>query len=130
MIEVGEGRVAEGAAGRGEPDLFDFVGCAAAEALVDGVVFAVDGEEGGVVLAGGGEDEVAGGYEAFLVGEADRFAGEDGGVGGFKAGDADDGGDDEVGFGEGGDADRAGGAVDDFDASDAFGFEADREGGG
>ena len=87
-------------------------------ALVDGVVFGVDGKEGDVVLAGGVEDEIAGGYEALLVGEADGLAGADGGVGGFEAGDADDGGDDEVDFGQRGDADGAGGAVDDFDAGD------------
>ena len=86
---------------------------------MDGVVLGVDGEEVYVVLAGGGEDEVAGGYEAFLVGEADGFAGEDGGVGGFEAGYAYDGGDYEVDGGEGGYADRAGRAVDDLDAGDA-----------
>ncbi len=51
VVEVGEGGVAEGATGGGEPDLFDFGGGAAAHALVDGVVFGVDGEEGYVVLA-------------------------------------------------------------------------------
>ena len=71
---------------------------------MDGVVLGVDGQEGDVVLAGGGEDEFAGGDHALLVGEADGLAGENGGVGGFEAGDADDGGDDEVGFGMGGDA--------------------------
>ena len=124
VVEVGERGVAEGAAGGGEPDLFDFGGGAAAEALVDGVVLGVDGEEVDVVLAGGGEDEVAGGYQAFLVGQADGLAGEDGRVGGFEAGYADDGRDYEVDFGEGGDADGAGGAVDDFDAGDAVFFEA------
>src|ERR1700679_269243 len=69
-VEVGEGGVAEGAARRGEPDLLDF-GCGAgAESLVDGIVLGVDGEEVYVVLAGGGQDEVAGGYEAFFVSEA------------------------------------------------------------
>ena len=128
VVEVGERRVAEGATGGGEPDLLDFGGGAAAHALVDGVVLGVDGEEGDVVLAGGGDDELAGGYEALLVGEADGLAGADGGVGGFEAGYADDGGDDEVDFGQGGDADGAGGAVDDFDAGDAGGLEAGGEG--
>ena len=99
-------------------------------ALVDGVVLGVDGEEGYVVFAGGGDDELAGGYEALLVGEADGFAGADGGVGGFEAGYSDDGGDYEVDFGEGGDVDGAGGAVDDFDVGDACGFEAGGEVGG
>ncbi len=81
-------------------------------------------------LAGGVEDEVAGGDEAFFVGEADGFAGEDGGVGGFEAGYADDGRDDEVDVGEGGDADGAGGAVKDFDPGDAGLAEAGAELGG
>ena len=119
VVEVGERGGAEWAARCGEPYLLDFGGFAAAHALVDGVVLGVDGQEGDVVLAGGLEDEVAGGDEAFLVGEADGFAGADGGVGGFEAGDADDGGDDEVDLGQGGDADGAGGAVDDFDVGEA-----------
>jgi hypothetical protein len=68
---------------------------------VDGVVLGVDGEQIDVVLFCGGED-LAGGDEALLVGQADGLAGADCGVGGFEAGDADDGGDDEVGFGMGG----------------------------
>ena len=120
--------VAEGATGGGEPDLFYFGGGSSTHGLVDGVVFGVDGEEGDVVFAGGGEDEFAGGYEALLVGEADGLSGADCGVGGFEAGYSDDGGDYEVDFGEGGDVDGAGGAVDDFDAGDACGFEAGYEG--
>ncbi len=90
-FELLERSVAEGATGGGEPDLFYFCGCASAHGLVDGVVLGVDGEKSYVVLAGGGEDELAGGYEAFLVGEADGLAGADCGVGGFEAGYADDG---------------------------------------
>ena len=67
-VEGGEGCVAEGATGGGEPDLFYFCGCAAAHALVDGVVLGVDGEEGYVVFLRGGDDELAGGYEALFVG--------------------------------------------------------------
>ena len=99
-------------------------------ALVDGVVLGVDGEQGYVVFLRGGDDEFAGGDEALLVGEADGFAGADGGVGGFESGDADDGGDDEVDFGKRGDVDGSGGAVDDFDAGDACGLEAGLELGG
>ena len=84
---------------------FTSCGRSAAHALVDGVVFGVDGEEGYVVFLCGGDDELAGGYEALLVGEADGFAGADCGVGGFEAGYSDDGGDDEVDFGEGRDVD-------------------------
>src|SRR5580704_1031147 len=49
VIEGGEGCVAEGATGGGEPDLFYFLGSASAHALVNGVVLGVDGEEGYVV---------------------------------------------------------------------------------
>ena len=94
---------------------------------MDRVVLGVDGEEVYVVLAGGGEDEVAGGYETFFVGEADGFAGEDGGVSGFEAGYSDDGRDYEVDGGEGGYADCAGCAVDYFYAGDAGGGEAGGE---
>jgi len=85
--------------------LFYFLRRAAAHALVDCVVFGVDGEEGYVVFFGGGDDEFAGGYEALFVGQADGFAGADCGVGGFEAGYSDDCGDDEVDFREGGDVD-------------------------
>ena len=104
--------------------MFD-LGCgAAAHALVDGVVLGVDGEEGYVVFFSSGEDKFAGGYEALLVGEADGLAGADCCVSGFEAGYSDDGGDDEVDFGEGGDVDASGGSVEDFDVGDAWDFEA------
>ncbi len=122
--EVGEGGVAEGATGGGEPDLLDFLWSSAAHALVHGVVFGVDGEEGDVVFFCGGDDEFASGYEAFLVGETDGFSGADCGVGGFEAGYSDDGGDDEVDFREGRDVDGSGSSVEDFDVGDAGGFEA------
>ncbi len=126
--EVFGGGVAEGASGGGEPDLLHFLRSSSAHGLVDGVVLGVDGEEGDVSLSGGGDDEVSGGYEALLVGEADGLSGEDGGVGGFETGNADDGGDYEVNFGMGGYGYCPGGAVKDFDAGDAFGAEAKAEG--
>jgi hypothetical protein len=98
--------------------------CAHAQALVDSVVFAIDGEDGHVAPAGGGGKDFTRGDHAFLVGQADGLAGENCGVGGFKAGDANDGGDDEVRLGQGGAGDGAGGAVYDFDAGDAGLFEA------
>ncbi len=87
-------------------------------------MFGVDGEEGDVVFFCGGDDELAGGYEALFVGEADGLAGADGGVGGFEAGYSDDGGDDEVDFGQGRDVNASGGAVENFDVGEARGFEA------
>src|SRR5215472_13890124 len=122
--ELFEGRVAEGAAGCGEPDELDFVVPADAHALMHGVVLAVDWDDWNVAIAGGGSEDFAGSDHALLVGEADWLVGEDGRVRGFKAGDSDYGGDDEVGFGMRGAGDGAFGAVDDFDAGDARGFEA------
>ena len=78
---------------------------------MDGVVFAVDGQERLALAARLGGDELSGGDQAFFVGEADGFSGANGFVGGFESGDADDGGDYEIGVGMGGDADGAGGAV-------------------
>ena len=91
--EVGERRVAKGAAGGGKPDLFDLARAAAAHALVDGVVLGVDRQQGYIANAARAavEEEIAGGDQAFLGGEPDGLAGEDGGVGGLKAGNADDG---------------------------------------
>ncbi len=122
--------VTEGTTGGGEPDLFYFGGRASAHGLMDGVVFGVDGEESYVVLAGCGEDEFAGGYEALLVGEADGLAGADCGVGGFEAGYSDYRRDDEVDLRECGCVDASGGAVDYFDVAQACGFEESFEGSG
>ncbi len=127
VLEVGEGGVAEGASGGGEPDLTDLGWGSAAHALVDGVVLGVDGEQGYVVLVGGGDDEFACGYEALLVSEADSLAGFDGGVGGFESGYSDDRGDYEVDFGEGCGLDGSGGAVEDIGAGVACGFQAGGE---
>jgi hypothetical protein len=86
---------------------------------MDGVVLAVDGQDGDVALAGGRGEDFAGGHHALLVGQADGLAGQDGRVGGFQAGHADDGRDDKVRLGQRRAGDGARGAVDDFDAGDA-----------
>ncbi len=52
------------------------LGCAAAEALVDGVVLGVDRQQVHTTFACSREDEIAGGDEALLVGKADGLAGE------------------------------------------------------
>ena len=105
-----------------------YFGCgAAAHALVDGVVLGVDGEEGDVVFFCGRDDELAGGYEALFVGEAYGLAGADCRVGGFETRHSDDGRDYEVDLRQSRNVNGAGGAVDDFDASDGGGFEAGLE---
>ena len=49
------------------------------------------GSRATLLLAGGGEDQFACCDQAFLVGQADGLACADGRVGGFQAGDSDDG---------------------------------------
>ena len=58
---------------------------AAAQTLVHGVVFAVDGEKFAAGFFCGGHDQFAGGDENFFVGERDGFAEFYGFVGGFQA---------------------------------------------
>ena len=116
VLELAERCRAEGAARGGQPYLLHLAWPSAAQALVDRVVLGVDGQQGDVALARGGEDELAGGDQTFLIGEADSRAGADGGIGGFEAGDTDDRRDDEVGLGQSGDVDSARRAEDDFGA--------------
>ena len=65
--------------------MFYFLGGASAHALVDGVVLGVDWKERDVLFFRGGDDELASGHEALLVGETDGLASTDCGVGGLEA---------------------------------------------
>ena len=67
-----------------------------AEALMDGVVLAVDRQDRHVALAGGAGEDFAGGHHAFLVGQPDRLSGQDGRMRGLKARHADNSRDDEI----------------------------------
>ncbi len=86
---------------------------------MDGVVFAVDGQDGDIALAGGAGEDLASGHHALFVGQADGFASEDGGVRGFKAGDTDDGRYHKIRVRQGCARNGACGAVNNFDAGDA-----------
>jgi len=108
--------IAESAAGGGEDDAADAGLRVALEALEDGVVLGVDGEEFDVVLARGGHDELAGEDEDFLGSEREVFAGGDRGERGFEAGGADDRDEDDVGLGERREFDEAGEAAVEFRA--------------
>ena len=66
---------------------------------MDGVVFAVHGEEFLAGLCGGGHDQFTGGDEDFFVGEGHSAAELDCFVGGFEADDTDGGGEDDFGGG-------------------------------
>ena len=82
------------------------------EALEDGVVLAIHGEQFGAVLARRGHDEFAGEDEDFLGGEREGFAGVDGGERGLEARGADDGDEDGIRFGETGELGQAGESAD------------------
>jgi len=100
------------------------VHAASAEALVDGVVFAIDGKERLSLTAGFCGNELSGSDQAFFVGEAYGFAGADGFVCSLKASNADDGADHEIDVGMGGYTDGSSGAVKDFDIGDSGFIEA------
>ena len=90
-VELVEREPAEWASRGREPDGLYFRVRAYAKTLMDGIVFAVDGQDGDVALTGGAGENFAGGHHALFVGQAHGFAGEDGGVRGFKAGHSYDG---------------------------------------
>ena len=104
-------RVQERTAGRRQPDAVHFAAAAAPQALVDGIVLAVDGQQRLALLVRLGDDQVASRDQALFVGDPDGLAGLDGFVGGFQSGDADDGADHEIGVGMGRDLHRARRAV-------------------
>ena len=99
LREAGYGRLAKGAAGRGEDQALDFARFAGAEALVDGVVFAVYRKKRDAGAGYGGHYHFAGGDQDFFIGQRDVFSVLDGFVGGGKADDADRGGDYDFGVG-------------------------------
>ncbi len=109
--------VQERSAGSGEPDALDFLHASAAQALMNGIVFAVDGQKRLALAAGLGGDQFSRGDKTFFVRQANGFSGAHGFVGGFESGHAYDGADYEIRFGMGGHAHASGGAVGDFDAS-------------
>src|ERR1700674_1809505 len=101
---------------------------AATQTLVDSVVFAVDGQERLTLAASFCGDELSGYNKTLFVGEADRLTGADSFVGCLEAGDAHDGADYEIDVGMSGNADGAGGAVDDLDFGEPRGAELGTEG--
>src|SRR5580704_15743808 len=113
--ELGARRIQKGAAGGGQPDAVYFLHAAAAQALVYGVVLAVDGQQRLALAARLGCNQLAGGDQTFFIGYAHYFSGFHRFVSCFQAGHAYDGADHEVGLREGRDPDRASSSVDDFD---------------
>ena len=72
----------------------------ALEALENGVVLAIHGQERAAALARGGHHKLAGEHENFLRGERDGFLRCDGREGGLQSGGADHRDKNDVGFGE------------------------------
>jgi hypothetical protein len=87
---------AEGTAAGGEEEAADGVAVLAFEALENGVVLAIDGEEADAFGGGGGGDGFAGHDEDFFAGDGEIHAAVDGGERGGETGSADDGDEDEV----------------------------------
>ncbi len=71
------------ATGGGQPDPLNFFHASATQALMDGVVFTVDGQQRLALAAGFGGDQFSGGNQALFVRKADGLAGAYGFVGGF-----------------------------------------------
>src|SRR5262249_14406275 len=105
-------------------DAADFRMSASAEALVDGVVFAVDREKLLAFFFGGGHDQFTSGYEDFFVGESGGFAELDGFVRGSQANGADRGGDDDFRLRVRADSEDAFATVMDFRRSNSLLAEA------
>ncbi len=84
------GCVKKWSSGGGQPDALDLFHPSAAQALVDRIVLAVDGQKRFALAARLGGDQLARCHQAFLVGQPDRLARPYGLVGGFEPGHADD----------------------------------------
>ena len=116
--------IQKGPTGRRKPDSVYFLHTPAAQALVHGVVFAIDGQKRLALSASFRRDQFTGGDQAFLVRKTERLPCARSLVGRLKSGHADNGADHEINFGMGGDGDRAGRSIDHFDLAEASLLEA------
>ena len=96
----------------------------AAQALMHGIVFAVDGQQWLALTASLGGDQLSRSHQAFFVRQPDRFASANSFVGGFESCHAYDGADHEICFRMGGDLHGSRGSVNDFDSASTAVFEA------
>ena len=74
---------------------------AAAQALVNGIMLAIHGEQFNARLMCGCHHQLTGRDQDFFVGESDLLPGYDCGIGGFQSDDANGGGDDHLCLGDG-----------------------------
>src|SRR5437016_2051290 len=103
----------------GEPDAADFIHPTTAQALMDGIMLAIDRKKPLALPAGFGGDELSGGYEAFLIGKTHGFSRFDGFVSGLEPGNTNDRANHEIGFGMSSDCDGSACAVDNFYSGDS-----------
>ncbi len=85
---------------------------------MNGIMFAVDGQQWLALAAGLGGNQFSRRHQAFFVRQADGLSGAHSFVGGFESGHAHDGADHEISIWMGGDAHASSRTVGDFDASD------------
>src|SRR6185437_887974 len=113
------GSVKERAARGRKPYAANFVHLAPPQALVHGVVLAINGEKRLALAAGLRGDEFPGGEDGFFIREANGLTGFNRLVGSFEPGDAYNRADHEIGFRMRGYANRTGRSVGDFDVADS-----------
>src|SRR5947208_7103640 len=103
----------------GEPDTADFSHPTTAQALMDGIMLAINRKKRLALPAGFGGDEFSGSYEAFFVGKTHGFSRFDGFVSGFQPRNAYDRADHEIAFRMSSDCDRSACAVHNFYSGDS-----------
>jgi hypothetical protein len=89
---------------------------------MDGIMFAVDGQQRFALTAGFGGNQLTGGDQALFISQANGLARAHGFVSGFESGYAHNGADDEIGFRVSRDLHRSRGAVNHFDFVCSRGF--------
>src|SRR5581483_6666895 len=106
--------VAKRPSGGSQPNPGHFRQTSSAQTLVDGVVFAINGEQGFALTAHLGSKQFTSGHQAFLVGETDRFASLHRLISCFETGHPNNRTDHEINFRVGGYSDRARSSVGDL----------------
>ena len=110
-----------------QPDAPYFIPSAAAHALVNGVVFGVNGQQRNIPQPRFAGKDLARGDHRFLVREANRLSRLDRGISRFQSGHADDGRDDEIHFGERRNRDRPRRPPNHFGPGDSSRLQRERE---
>src|SRR4029077_4948535 len=96
--KLGLWRAQERTARRSQPDALNFLDSSAAQALMDCIVFGINGQDWLTPLPCLRGDQFSGRNHAFLIGQSDRLPRPDGFVSGFQAGYTDDGANHKISF--------------------------------